>query len=463
MAKEQVLQSTQEEQAEQTTAQQSPQNGPTNSEQQEKIKQAEFIANYENALGTLLGGKIYGAVSKELSMSNMTKHAQSIVNSLLKLGVDQLDGLTEGEIPKTAKDALSKELGKLLEPYVQEFMESETGKNLLRILQDFVGANPYAVAGLGILAAVAAIIADADIPTLKGQFNLGKGFKGSIETKLGSLRNIALGATTLGLEHQKGMLTSAVSVSRSEDGEYSGSITETFGTKEKFIKGSLSMNEEGISAYGLEGLYTFGDKTSVRGKASGTSFEEVPNLELQIQTASGGFTHQGKLAFQGSTGRLDASYSGKNEQLQYGLSLASDTRKGEYLGSSANLKYTPQKGDVYSANYTHNMDEQGGKHHLDLLAQKRMGDFSIRGTQNLDYSRSNGFKTTTGMMGAYHMNNDLALLGGGEYTYNDEMSAQNRNPHSYKAQLGVQYKDVPMVFSYDPVTKSGSIGMTLRF
>jgi hypothetical protein len=61
-------------------------------------------------------------------------------------------------------------------------------------------------------------------------------------------------------------------------------------------------------------------------------------------------------------------------------------------------------------------------------------------------------------MGAYHIGNDLSLIGGADVGQNF-----NSGETSIKAKAGIQYKDVPIVLSYDPQTKATSVGITLRF
>lgn len=439
-------------------AQTGNQNGATsNAEQQQKLHDEQYKANYQDALGNYLGEKIYGAVSKEITLDKMSGYANKIVESLLKSGLSGIGGDT---ISKEAQDGLTKIFADVLKPYVDQFMQSDTGKDLVGKLQGAVGAHPYAVVSIALAAAVGAVLADVDIPTLKQKFSLGKGFSGNVEANLGSLRNIALGAAKLTLEHQKGLLSSSVSIEKNKEGAVSGTISEKYGTDTRNIKGSVTIGQDGIQAYGLEGLYSFNDKTSIQGSVSGSTLEKPPKMSLQLKTKQGDFTHTGQLQYNAGTGVLDASYSGASDQLKYALGMGGNTQTGQFTNMHAGMEYSPQKGDVYSAKYDNkfgaNSEFMGGDQRLQLMAQKRFGDLSLRGSQQFDYSRDKGLRSNSEILGAYHMNNDLSLIGGAGYNYDGKES-------SVIPKVGVQYKDVPVVLQYDTNKREMSVGVVLKF
>ena len=92
------------------------------------------------------------------------------------------------------------------------------------------------------------------------------------------------------------------------------------------------------------------------------------------------------------------------------------------------------------------------------MAQRRMGDFSVRGHQQFNYSDQEGLQSNTELMGAYHMNNDLSLIGGADIKYDGQSGDV-----SYLPKAGIQYKDVPITLSFDPKTNAASVGITLKF
>ena len=61
-------------------------------------------------------------------------------------------------------------------------------------------------------------------------------------------------------------------------------------------------------------------------------------------------------------------------------------------------------------------------------------------------------------MAAYHMNNDLSLIGGADIKHDFGTGNTSMLPKA-----GIQYKDVPIVLTYDPQTKATSVGITQSF
>jgi hypothetical protein len=429
--------------------------GQSNSDQQTKLKEAAFVAEYESALGSFLGPKLYEAISDQITLEKMTGYGNSLVEALLKLGAGELENVNPA-INDNLQSQMVEGISKELEPLVSKLMQSETGLKLIEGLQNVVGSNPYGVACIAILAAAGAVLADADIPTLKQKFKLGKGFSTNLEANLGSLRNIAIGATKVGLNYQRDNVKAGMEVARSKEGDLSGSISGQLGDKKKHIKGSVNIDEEGITAYQVSGLYALSPNTTMSGKVHGKDPYDIPNMELQIKSKQGDFTHTGQLKFDTNTENLVAKYSGKSEKLLYQSSIRGNTESGSLLDAHAGVRYTPDAGDVYSADYKYNFQDES--HQLNMMAQERMGNFSVRGQQQFNYSDQQGLQSNTELMGAYHMNNDLSLIGGADIKYDGQSGDV-----SYLPKAGIQYKDVPITLSFDPKTNAASIGITLKF
>lgn len=241
----------------------------------------------------------------------------------------------------------------------------------------------------------------------------------------------------------------------SKDG-FTGSNSTTFGKKEKHIKTDLEVNEQGIKAYGLSGFYTLNDNTSLSGSIKGNSEQAVPNIDLQIKTKSGDLTHTGQIKYSGTENTLTGLYSGSSERLNYGLMLETDLTGNQLSKLGANIKYDPEGSDYYSASFQSDLLKQ--EHTLDLSMQKQVTDeLTLRGTQGFNYNQDSGLSSNTELLGAYKMNNDLSLIGGAEYNYNQQ------NGGKILPKIGVQYKDIPTVITFDPENKSVSVGLTLKF
>ena len=78
---------------------------------------------------------------------------------------------------------------------------------------------------VGILVA-AAVLTDADIPTLEQSIKLGGGFSANGSVDLGSLRNIALGASKIGISYKREDVRAGISISRAEDGKLGGEVSD---------------------------------------------------------------------------------------------------------------------------------------------------------------------------------------------------------------------------------------------
>ena len=180
-----------------------PSSGVDNSAQQEKMRQAKYMANYKQALGDALGSRLYEAVADLLTMDQMVRYGKDLADSLLDAAVKAASEKSGMNLTNAAQEQVVGGLEALLDPVVERMIRSETGEKLVQKLQHGVGSNPYAVAAIGILAAAGAFLTDADIPTLKQSIKLGGGFEANGSVDLGSLRNIALGASKIGISYKR--------------------------------------------------------------------------------------------------------------------------------------------------------------------------------------------------------------------------------------------------------------------
>ena len=434
-------------------------NGKSNAEQIQEVKKAEFLNNYQAALGGFLGTKLYDAVSKELTFDKMSTLADKAIASIADAGIDWADeSIYNGQLNDKQEQQLADLLSKRAKELAQEYLQSESGQALLNRIQEFVGENPYAIVGIGILAAVGAVIADVDLPEIKQKFKLGKNLSISGGAKLGSIRNIALKSVSVGIGYVQENLKTDLSFRRDQEGVYTGRHTMSLGNEERHVKTDVEFKEEGIMAYNVSGLYHFNTDTSVSGSVSakGEQVSEIPDINLQVKTKSGDFTHVGKLQYSGGQNTLTGLYNGSSDKLKYGLMLQGDLNSNQLSKVGGNIKYSPEGSDYYSASFQSDLLKE--THSLDLSMQKQVtDDLTLRGEQGFDYNQSSGFSSNTELLGAYKLNNDLSLIGGAEYNYN-EQSGGNILP-----KIGIQYKDIPTVITFDPERKAVSIGLTLRF
>ena len=452
----QQLQSSQAETEIQSTTQVQQNNGVSNSDQQQKIREAQYRAQYEQALGDALGGRLYDSVSDLITMDQMVRYGKDLVDSLLDAAVSAASDASQANLNDEAQEKVVGGLEALLDPLVARMIQSEIGQSLVAKLQHTVGSNPHAIAGVGILAAAAAVLSDMDIPTLEPKLKLGGGFSANASLDVGSLRNIALGATKLGLSYKRENITAGIDISRSKDGALGGEVSGKLGDDKRHIKGSVALSEDGITAFEIGGAIGLSPNTNLSGNANGSNLEQIPNWEVQISSKQGDFTHTGDLQYNSSSKDLFAKYTGQSERMIYYASLRGNSESDSLSNFNTGFRYTPDKGDVYSADYKYNF--QNESHQLDMIAQERMGDFSLRGHQRLQYGNDTGLQSNTELMAAYHMGTDLSLIGGADIQHNGQTGETITLP-----KMGIQYNDIPIVLSYNPQTKSTSVGITLKF
>ena len=84
-------------------------------------------------------------------------------------------------------------------------------------------------------------------------------------------------------------------------------------------------------------------------------------------------------------------------------------------------------------------------------------DIRWRGIQKLRMD-PNGFDSSTEILGAKALGDDISLIGGGRYDYNGR---QGRG--TFIPEVGIQYKEIPIVIEYNPEQKSVGVRMTLKF
>lgn len=427
-----------------------------NSDQQQKMRKAKYLANYEQALGGALGSRLYEVVSDLLTMDQMVRYGKDLADTLLDAAVKAASEKSGANLTGEVQEDIVGGLEALLDPIVERMIRSETGEKLVQKMQHGVGSNPYAVAGASILAAAVAVLTDADIPTLQQSIKLGGGFSASGSVDLGSIRNIALGASKMGISYKREDVRAGISISRAQDGKLGGEVSGKLGDDKQYLQGKVALNEEGITAFEIGGALGLGNNTNLSAKATGTDPTKIPDWNVQVTTDYGDFKHTGDLKYNSSTQDLFAKYTGEKESLVYYASLSGNAKSDSFSQFKTGAKYTPGKGDVYSADYQYNFDNQA--HQLDMVAQERMGDFSLRGHQQFKYSEKDNLQSNTELMAAYHMSSDLSLIGGADIKHDFGSGNTSMLPKA-----GIQYKDVPIVLSYDPQTKATSVGITLKF
>ena len=434
--------------------------GTSNSEKQESVRKKlkeEGKSNYASALGDFLGPKLYEALHDILNEDELKGLAlsavESAVSSILEYAGNKTENpaLQDEELIKTA----ATQAGQELEGIIEKWLASPQGAKLIESLQGWVGAHPYTIASVAILAAAAAVVTDMDIPKLKTKFKLGKGFSTTLEAQLGSFQNIALEDVKAKLEYNRGNLRSAVQVNHGKKG-VSGEVSGKLGDDKKNIGGKVHFDEKGLSAYELAGLYTFGENTKLSGGLSSSNGQNLDNINLKLDTRHGTTNFAGGAKFNPTTGKLKVNYDQADDKgLKLGASFAANVQSGEaemftsYLGMEKTGQF-----DSIMGKYSY--DFQNERHDLSIKAQKEMGDFKLRGTQKFGLDNQNGLSSSSELMGAYSLNDRIQVMGGAEYQH-DQMGGR------LIPKLGVQVDDMPITLSFDLEKKEARIGFAIKF
>ena len=212
---------------------------------------------YRKALGDFLGGKLYDLIHKEVSPDKILEYGGKAVDGLWDAAgdwvgdIEKLDGKEKQALQK-AMGALEKVVGEK----VEEFLKSESGKNIAEKINHWLEANPWEVVGIMILAAAGAVAANVDIPELKQKFKIAEGLEAQLGAKLGKIRDISLQAINASLSFKKGKFSIKAS-GEYKDGAYKAGLEAGVEGEDWKLgaTGEYTRDKEGEEGYkaGLEG------------------------------------------------------------------------------------------------------------------------------------------------------------------------------------------------------------------
>ena len=117
--------------------------GIINSDQQEKMRKAKYLANYEQALGGALGSRLYEVVSDLLTMDQMVRYGKDLADTLLDAAVKAASDKSGAGLTGAAQEQIVGGLEALLDPIVERMIRSETGEKLVKKMQHGVNFGPY--------------------------------------------------------------------------------------------------------------------------------------------------------------------------------------------------------------------------------------------------------------------------------------------------------------------------------
>ena len=145
-------------------------------------------------------------------------------------------------------------------------------------------------------------------------------------------------------------------------------------------------------------------------------------------------------------------------------------RKGWEMGADASVTFgqqdtleagayfgfrNPNEFQTYMAKYRFK-DDTSQTHDLDLTIEERFGPVYTRLQQNVAVGLT-GTSWSTTAQGAYFINDNIALIGGAQYT------GSNTGDHSLAPQIGAQVYGVPLVVTHDFDSNTTTVGITFKF
>lgn len=162
--------------------------------------------------------------------------------------------------------------------------------------------------------------------------------------------------------------------------------------------------------------------------------------------------------------RLGASASYSNSDgYTAGMDLKANLDAGRFDHFGFNLGWKdPKQFRSLMLKYDAEWDAQhpGYKHALDLTAETVLGGVETRLGAKVGWDATGKSSADVNLMGAKPLNTDWRALGGVGYRGEDK---DGRFKGSMYLQAGVQYKDVPIVLTFDPGEKKVMLGVTIPF
>ena len=236
-------------------------------QEQLKSRQSPGALTWKAALGEKLGGKLYGALSAQLTDEKLSGHAAKAVDAALA----QVRKALEGQVKPSEEEAVQLFLAEIDKQVTGLATEAVTASGLSQGIRDYADVHPYEIALAAIAGAVAYVASNQDLPLLEAKLGLGgdHSLVGGIDP--GRTMKLAVEQLRVGYRYQ-------------------GDHVAAYLNADKFQNG-----------YGIAGgaQYTNGDRQmGISGSHTERDGKRTSRLDLSYQDAD----MQAGLGLQGSTG-----------------------------------------------------------------------------------------------------------------------------------------------------------------
>lgn len=268
--------------------------------------------NWQSALGETVGGKLYDALSGQLTDDKLLGHANRAVNGAMGSLKQYLAGQVEPNEQEAAAMFVA-ELDKTMRGIAQEAVVKS---GLSDGLRDVADANPYTIALAAVAGAVAYVLSNQDLPLVETKLGLGGGHSLIAGIDPGRTMSLALEQVRVGYKYQGDKLAASLVLDKYKDGYEAN--------------GKMEFTPASDTSFGLGGSY------SNRGGSTNTKLD----LSYRDPNLVGSVGAQRQTGAQGDQTSVSASLANRVEPGQIQQNIGGTWRDNGSWEASAGISQT---------------------------------------------------------------------------------------------------------------------------
>lgn len=474
------------------------------------------LGAYTDTLGQFLGAELYNATHKALSFESLSGQGHALVDQAVVAMVAKAGGIEGLAADPAALSAIEGVFKELAAGAADQWLSGD-GKSLQAALVGWTDANPKAIAAVALLAAAGAVLANVEIPALAKKVNLADGLTADVEVQLGRLRQIGLQKIRAQLDYASGPLVAAFEVQH-EGGATEGTLSAGLTGDGKEVRANGKFDDAGLTMVGVEGAMDT-RAGHLSGAVSRERSAEGLVASAKLEGKDGATTRTDAVRYDAASGKLVVSRDalmelGGGYSAGYHVAGANDGSRearvsGAYSGTRDNLKLALdaaiQRVDgVGSASVNAALDADLGDGHsagakvaavlgeadtVELSAYYGFKDPNEFRSWLVQYQYASGADQHTLKSALEHHWGDLKVRVQGDATWGAEASKVNLAAHaayplggdtlgvagvrysrdaltgeqSTTPEVGVQYKGVQVLVSYEPDKKETTLKLGIPF
>lgn len=183
-------------------------------QEQLRGRQSPGQLSWQGALGEKLGGKLYGALSKQLTNENLVGHANKVVDSAL----GALRTALQGQVQPTQEEAVQLFLAEIDKHLKGVSEDAVVGSGLADGIRNYADVHPYEIALAAVAGAVAYVLSNQDLPLIEAKLGLGGGHSITGGIDPGRTMKLALEQVRIGYRYQGDHVAGYLNASKYQDG-----------------------------------------------------------------------------------------------------------------------------------------------------------------------------------------------------------------------------------------------------